>query len=346
MGRVGTALASQARSPNNPPGIVPELTRREAAGISALLIAGCSRRRQVRNLPRVCIARANTYDQSLYAQVLRQFRESGLDVRGKNVVLKPNLVEFDPRTTINTHPLVVHAALEACRALGAAKVRIAEGPGHRRPTLDLADAAGYFATIPNFEELFTDLNLDDVSRTRLTRGASKLDSLYLPKTALGADLLISLPKMKTHHWVGATLSLKNLFGLVPGAVYGWPKNILHWAGIPECIADLRSAFPRSFALVEGISGMEGNGPIQGPSKHVGVLVSGGDLVAVDATCCRVMGVDPGKIPYLRLCANRNQTAAENVQQIGESIQSVRTDFAVLPQFRGILLPRPSSPSSG
>ena len=64
------------------------------------------------------------------------------------MVLKPNLVEFDRNTAINTHPLLVHATLEAFRALGAADVRIAEGPGHRRDTLDLADAAGYFDTIP------------------------------------------------------------------------------------------------------------------------------------------------------------------------------------------------------
>jgi uncharacterized protein (DUF362 family) len=287
----------------------------------------------------VYIARANAYDQSIYAQVLRILRGSGLQVRGKSVVLKPNLVEFEPDAPINTHPLVVHAALEACRTLGAARVQIAEGPGHRRPTLDLADAAGYFTTIPNFEDIFVDLNLDEVSSVKLTRPASKLGSLYLPRTALAADVLISLPKMKTHHWVGATLSMKNLFGLVPGAVYGWPKNILHWAGIHECIADLHSAFPRSFALVDGIEGMEGNGPIQGTSKRVGVLLSGRDLVAVDATCCRIMGLDPVKIRYLDLCATSDQTTEESVRQIGETICAVRSYFKILPHARGLVLPR-------
>ena len=92
---------------------------------------------------------------------------------------------------------------------------------------------------------------------------------YLPRTALGADLLVSMPKMKTHHWVGATLAMKNLFGVVPGGVYGWPKNVLHWAGIDECIADLHAVFPRQFAIVDGIVGMEGNGPIQGAAKRRG-----------------------------------------------------------------------------
>ena len=118
-----------------------------------------------------------------------------------------------------------------------------------------------------------------------------MKSLYLPHTVLDCDLLVSLPKMKTHHWAGATLAMKNLFGLVPGGVYGWPKNVLHWAGIPESIVDLHHLFPRQFAIVDGIVGMEGNGPIQGTPKHAGVLVAGSDVAAVDATCCRIMGID-------------------------------------------------------
>jgi len=84
----------------------------------------------------------------VYDAVYRMVADYKLNVRGKRVVLKPNLVEFDSATAINTHPLVVHAAYEAFRKLGAADVGIAEGPGHRRGTLDLADAAGYFSTIP------------------------------------------------------------------------------------------------------------------------------------------------------------------------------------------------------
>jgi hypothetical protein len=69
-------------------------------------------------------------------------------------VLKPNLVEFEAGSAINTLPLVVHAAYAAFAARGAASVRIAEGPGRRRNTLDLADAAGYFRIVPKFEEFY------------------------------------------------------------------------------------------------------------------------------------------------------------------------------------------------
>jgi uncharacterized protein (DUF362 family) len=257
-----------------------------------------------------------------------------LDVRGRRVVLKPNLVEFEPQSSINTNPLLVHAVYEAFLAMGAAQVTIAEGPGHRRNTMDLAEAAGYFNIVPRFDDAFIDLNLDDVTRVRPARQFSRLRKLYLPNTALRADLLVSLPKMKTHHWVGATLSMKNLFGVVPGGIYGWPKNVLHWAGIEECIADLHDAFPRSFALVDGIVGMEGNGPIQGVPKHAGVLVAGRDLRAVDATCCRIMRIDPLQIGYLQLSAGTHAHLMEgNILQIAESIATTATPFQLIPEFQ-------------
>ena len=172
------------------------------------------------------------------------------------------------------------------------------------------------------------------------RRFSRIKKLYLPNSALGADLLVSMAKMKTHHWVGATLSMKNLFGVVPGGIYGWPKNVLHWAGIDESIADLHDGFPRQFAIVDGIVGMEGNGPIQGTPKYAGVLVAGRDPAAVDATCCRIMRIDPMKIRYLQLVSRRGteaQITEGDIQQIGESIQSVSTPFELIPLFQKMRL---------
>ena len=315
------------------------MTRRKwAAGAAgAAVLAACGT--PARPWAPVSILRAGSYDETLYDLVRRIISEHSLNVAGKRVVLKPNLVEYDQNTVINTHAKLVHAALEAFRAAGAADVRIAEGPGHRRVTMDLAAAAGYFSTVPSFENLFTDLNLDEITRTPLPRAQSKLDSLYLPNTILGCDLLVSMPKLKTHHWAGATLSMKNLFGVVPGGVYGWPKNVLHWAGINECIADLHSLFPHAFSIVDGITGMEGNGPIQGTARPVGVVISGADPVAVDATCCRIMGLDPHKIGYLQLTASQEQLREEMIPQRGESIAAVAVPFAVLPQFESLRLPR-------
>jgi hypothetical protein len=124
---------------------------------------------------------------------------------------------------------------------------------------------------------------------------------------------------------------------VPGGVYGWPKNNLHWNGINESIADLHGTTPSQFAIVDGIVGMEGNGPIQGSPKSAGVLVAGADPVAVDCTCCRIMGIDPDKIDYIKLADSHWRRLEANVVQIGETIASVQTRFELLPIFDGIRL---------
>src|SRR5580658_8647659 len=284
----------------------------------------------------VAIIRARSYSDDLVSRMLEGIRQCGLDVRGKRILLKPNLVEFDPVTVINTNATVIAAAVEVFNRLGAAEVKIGEGPGHRRDTLDMADDARYRATIPKFERIFTDLNRDDVSPVK---GFGGEQEFYFPNTVLGADLIVSLAKMKTHHWAGATLSMKNFFGVVPGSVYGWPKNKLHYLGISESIVALNRQFgSKAFAIVDGVIGMEGNGPIQGTPKPAGVLVMGRDLVAVDSTCCRVMGIDPAKIEYLwQAAADLGHVHAERIEQRGETVASVQTNFALIDAYKGLRL---------
>jgi uncharacterized protein (DUF362 family) len=321
------------------------MTRRKFAGLSAAAVIGTyagMKLRRPEKLPdgpagksAVAIMRARSYSDDLVSRMLAGIRECGLDVRGKRVLLKPNLVEFDAATVINTDAAVIAAALEVFHQLGASEVKIGEGPGHRRDTLDLADDAKYRANVPKFESLFTDLNRDDVSPVGSFAGESEF---YFPNTVLGADLIVSLAKMKTHHWAGATLSMKNFFGVVPGSVYGWPKNKLHYLGISESIVALNRQFrSKAFAIVDGVIGMEGNGPIQGTPKPAGVLVMGRDLVAVDSTCARIMGIDPEKMDYLRMAAVLGHIHPERIEQRGETIASVRTNFALMPEYETLRL---------
>jgi uncharacterized protein (DUF362 family) len=312
------------------------LKRREAlAAVAGVSFAGCTRRTSAR--ASVSIIKAATYERDLDDIVRRMLAMHQLDVRGRRVLLKPNILDFDSAGIINTNPHLVHAALEAFRAAGAAEVGIGEGPAHHRLTLDLADAAGYFSVIPDFERLFVDLNTDEVSPVRLPAPHTQIRTLYLPNSVLRADLIVSMPKMKTHRWAGVTLSSKNLFGTVPGAVYGWPKNLLHHQGIHECVADLRSVLRQTFAIVDGVECMEGYGPIRGTRKNCGVIVAGSDLTAVDATCCRIMRVDPERVKYLDLTARFGQIASELIEQRGESIAAVRSSFALAPGFEALRL---------
>lgn len=282
----------------------------------------------------VAIVKASHYNQELAQRMLEGVKLCGLEVKGKKVLLKPNLVEWDPSTNINTDVAVVSAALEVFQQLGAAEVKIGEGPGHRRDTYDLAQQARYRKEVEKFDHLFVDLNRDDVSAVKNFANEAEF---YFPNTALGADLIVSLAKMKTHHWAGATLSMKNFFGVVPGSVYGWPKNTLHKIGIDRSIVELARVFRKNFAIVDGIVGMEGNGPIQGTSKPAGVLVMGRDLRAVDATCCRIMGIDPARLEYLATSNGLGNFFEADIQQRGEEIASVRTNFKLIDKFADLRL---------
>jgi len=288
------------------------------------------------NKPAVAVVKVESYSHDLEARMREGIRECGLDVRGKSVLLKPNFVEFDPNTCINTDVAVVATALEVFRSLGAAQVRIGEGPGHRRDTYAMAELTRYRSEIPKFDSVFVDLNRDNVSRIQ---NFADRPEFYFPNSVLGADLIVSLAKMKTHHWAGATLSMKNYFGLVPGSIYGWPKNELHHIGIPTSIVELTRLFgQKSFAIVDGIVGMEGNGPIQGTPKKVGVLVMGSNLPAVDATCCRIMGIDPLKVEYLTMAAGKYGVIEEAlIDQRGENIRPLRTDFKLIKEYTSLRL---------
>lgn len=115
---------------------------------------------------------------------------------------------------------------------------------------------------------------------------------------------ISTAFSQVSSWAGVTLSLKNFFGVMPGTIYGWPKNVLHYAGIGPSIFDIAAAVRPHLAIVDGIIGTEGEGPIMGTPRHAGVLVMGTNLPAVDATCGRPTDINPWRIGYLAAAAGR------------------------------------------
>ena len=282
----------------------------------------------------MAIRRVANYQADLSSVLFETLCEFDLPVRGKTVLLKPNLVGLDPLGMMNTHPAVIAAARESFLRLGAAEVMVGDGPAMDRDTQAVLESIRLREFAGPLSRFFVDLNVDDVERVLLKTRASRLRELYFPKTVRGVDFLVSLPKLKTHHWAGVTLSLKNMFGVIPGSCYGWPKNILHWAGIDRAILDINAAVRPDFAIVDGIIGMEGNGPIQGVSKTAGVLIAGDDPVAVDSTSARIMGLAPEKIDHIARAATLlGHIETQKIRQLGESIASTRTPFAVLEAFR-------------
>jgi uncharacterized protein (DUF362 family) len=286
---------------------------------------------------RVVIRRVADYQQELASLIYESLSVFQLPIKNKTVLLKPNLVGPDPLGIINTHPAVIAATRECFLRLGASTVLIGDGPAMDRDSEAVLESVRMRDYIGPLAHTFLDLNVDDVARVALKTHASRLNELYLPKTVLGVDFLVSMPKLKTHHWAGVTLSMKNMFGVVPGSCYGWPKNILHWAGIDRAILDINAAAGPDFAVVDGIVGMEGNGPIQGTPKASGVLLFGSDPVAVDATCCRVMGLVPERVRYLAQAGTMlGHTNLDKIQQLGEKVEDVKVPFSVIPAFGSIV----------
>lgn len=290
----------------------------------------------------VSILKAPSYDQDLFELLKRglgaypAFLER---IAGARVLLKPNLVDHASDRAINTHPAVIQGALEAFRYYGASEVVIAEAPGTRRDTELLVSASGLGAVLRAERVPFVDLNLDDLVPLKVEDGYTGLDRLYFPRSVLEADLVVSMPKLKTHHLAGVTLSLKNMFGVMPGVKYGWPKNLLHARGIDNSIVDINLTLKPHFAIVDGVEGMEGDGPIYGQTVPSGVVLLGDDLTAVDATGARLMGIYPEHIPYLLLMRLQGGTLSESrIQHLGERLEDVKRDFAVLPQLQALKAP--------
>ncbi len=282
----------------------------------------------------VFLSAATDYAADLSDIVLRGIRELGVDVSGKRVLLKPNMVEYEPGSAINTHPSVIVGTALAMRRAGAVDVVVAEGPGHQRDIEYLLTATGLADHFREHRVRFVDLNLDDVEWRDLASNFSRLGRLALPASVLHADLVVSMPKLKTHHWAGMTCAMKNLFGVVPGAVYGWPKNLLHFHGIFGPIVDLAATVRPGLTIVDGIVGMEGDGPIMGDPRPYGVLAMSRDLVAADATCARVLGFDAAKLPYLKAAGRFLGNIDESrIEQRGERLARFATRAAVIDRFR-------------
>jgi uncharacterized protein (DUF362 family) len=212
--------------------------------------------------------------------------------------------------------------------LGARSVVIGEG-----------GIAGY--DFPGFstEEAFRDSGTVDVARRlgvelrNLNRDAFEeveiehpyvMDRVRIARTALESDVIISLPVMKTHIRTLITLSLKNMKGVMPGA----EKRKSHRLGLDLAIADLNLVVRPSYAVVDGLVGMEGLWQYPQDSRELGLVLAGREAVAVDTVGTWLMGFDPRQIMHLQYIAQREGISADlgQIEVVGEPIAGLRQSF--------------------
>ncbi len=261
------------------------------------------------------------------------------DVRGKRVLLKPNFVEYAPERPVTTHVELIRETVRAFRERGAAEVVIGEGPGHNPDTDEVWGRSGLYRVGAEEGAKVVDLNVDDLVLTRMrTFPEGKgfkgrvLERLFLPRTLLEADFVVSMPKLKTHHWSGVTLGMKNLFGVVPSVKYGWPKNLLHMNGIVRSLSELAATIPVAYTIVDGVEGMEGNGPIVGSAVPSHCLLFGRSVYSVDWVATQVMGLDPAKLPVMTLASATGFGPLADAPMVGESLKTLQRSFILPPQF--------------
>ena len=218
-------------------------------------------------------------------------------ITGKKVLIKPNVLRSsEAEEGIVTHPAVLKAVVEEVEEMKPASLIVGDNPGlfnyganeeSFEKTGLMSAAKDYYENIGN-DSVMVDFNPDFIP------------SVSISRSILEADIIISLPKFKTHGLTVMTGAIKNSYGFLPGA----QKSRLHRvAGSPErfhdVIVDVFRLRVPDFFIVDAVIGMEGNGPASTDLRNIGLILASNDAVALDSVIARMMGLDPGRLRFLK-----------------------------------------------
>ena len=217
---------------------------------------------------------------------------------GQSVLLKPNLLMSKaPAAAVTTHPAIVRAVILQAQAAGG-RVSVGDSPGVGSPA-KVAEACGIRAVV---EE--TGAALAPFSESvPVPVGAGVFRQLEVAQDLLSADVVINLPKLKTHQMMGFTCAVKNLFG----AIVGMRKPGLHLqAGADKALfarmlLDLADRLAPALTIVDAVVGMEGDGPSGGMPVQLGALLAGPSPLAVDTVACVLAGL-PAELAWTQRVA--------------------------------------------
>lgn len=307
--------------------------------------------------PTVALDRCCSYDGELIRDTLRrQLDALGVDLtawRGKNVVIKPNLVmRLPPDRGATTHPAVV-AAMASLLCEAGCRVTVAECPGG--PMSSASVAAVYHGTgiADAVAGLPVTLNTDIEGAEYATPDGRVSKTCEILKVIADCDVLVNLCKLKTHTFMQMSAAVKNLFGTIPGTrKVECHARFREQENFTAFVNDLCAAICRgkeTLHVCDGVVGMQGNGPTAGTPMPYGVLLSSRDPFALDAVCERLLRMS-GETPMLRDSRAAGLAPEyKDVTVVGEDPDAVPIADFTLPDTRrgkkfsllpGFLAPRP------
>jgi uncharacterized protein (DUF362 family) len=254
----------------------------------------------------VSLTRATTYDlEALEAKLEALLAPLGgmaaFVKPGDRVLLKPNLLTgARPTKECVTRPEIAYCVAKMVQAAGG-KPFLGDGPAFGSAR-GVAKANGY---LPLTEEL--DIPIVEFSGKRYATIGEEFNHLLLSKEAMEADVVINLPKVKSHMQLTVTLGVKNLFGCVPGKMKAWwhmeaGKDADRFGDM--LVETARSINP-DLTILDGIIGHEGNGPSAGEPRDLGILAASTDVFAIDVAMLEILKIDPAIVPISRAAKRLN-----------------------------------------
>jgi len=263
----------------------------------------------------VYLSRQRRYDVTeIRAQLERALELIGEEPRGERAVIKPNLVnQYGHVHNTTTHAVVVEAIHDALRDRGFRQIVIADGPSINRPVAEVFENSGMTALARRLGVELVDLNQAERRNVPWRYG-----ELPLPSVILDSDYYVNAPKMKTHVRCGVTLSLKNQQGICD---YDEKRNN-HKRGVDEPLGELGKILKPQLIVLDGVDGMEGNGPTHGVKNSPGIFAAGTDAVEFDTVVAGVMGFEPHEVPMIGYATLEPREPIV----VGSSIEELRTPF--------------------
>ncbi len=235
-------------------------------------------------------------------------------------VIKPNFcAPMSPSTGATTDIRILEQIFKMYEGL-AEEIVVIESDGYTSSAKENFKMTGAKEVCDYYGVKFTNLSRDIRIPVEMDYGT--LRDFKVPRTILKADVFINVPVMKTHRITTVSLALKNMVGIIPGR-----KGIYH-PKIGGAISDLMRIRAPDVNIMDGIIAMEGNGPVNGQPKKMGIIMASTDAVALDTVCCKVMGVNPISVGHITEAGYNGygEYSINRIRVVGQSIDSVRDRF--------------------